>query len=62
VCPTCADGTFQVAEVVAHNIEGGSASGPVTILVESTGSTPGIVKTIGTADASLWIGTMPVDN
>jgi YVTN family beta-propeller protein len=54
------DGTFQVAEVVAHNIENGFG-GPVTILVESTDSTPGMVKAIGAADTSYWIGPMPTD-
>jgi hypothetical protein len=56
------DGRFQVAETVPHNIESGSASGPVTILFESTGGTPGVVRAIGTADASYWIGPMPADN
>jgi hypothetical protein len=56
-----ADGTFQVAEVVLHNIEGGSSSNPVTILVESTGGTPRTVEAIGTADASYWIGALPAD-
>jgi hypothetical protein len=55
-----ADGTFQVAEVVPHNIESGTASGPVAILVKSTAA-PEVVKAIGTMDASYWIGPMPAD-
>jgi hypothetical protein len=56
-----ADGTFQVAEVVPHNIEGGAALGPVTIIVESSDGTPGVPRAIGAADPSAWIGPMPFD-
>jgi YVTN family beta-propeller protein len=55
------DGTFQVPQIVEHNVERGPALAPVTILIKGTGNAAGIVQGIGQADASYWIGPMPAD-